>query len=123
MQNNPSVLVIDDEQDIRDMLSFAFKADGYQVVTASDGLEGIDTIRREPPSAVVLDLMMPRMNGYEVMKAMRDEGWLSDVPVVILTARNLDDAEMCRLDGARAVFQKGAIDIFSFVKHFTTAVA
>jgi CheY-like chemotaxis protein len=123
MTTNSSVLVIDDEKDIRDMLSFALKANGFTVSTAADGLEGIDSIRREAPGAVVLDLMMPRMNGYEVIDTMRDEGWLNNVPVVILTARNLDDAELGRLDGARGVFQKGAMDIMTFVKRFSTLVA
>ena len=70
-----------------------------------------------------LDLGMPRMNGYEVMTAMRDEGILADLPVVILTARNLNDDEMSLLDGARGVFQKGQMDIMTFVKRFSTLVA
>jgi CheY-like chemotaxis protein len=123
MQNGSSVLVIDDEKDIRDMLTFALKASGFQVLTAADGMEGIDAIRRDAPGAVVLDLMMPRMNGYEVLNAMRDDGILADLPVVILTARNLNDAEMGQLDGARGVFQKGQMDIMTFVKRFSTLVA
>ncbi len=123
MQTGSSVLIIDDEKDIRDMLTFALTANGFQVLTAADGMEGINTIRRDSPSAVVLDLMMPRMNGYEVMTAMRDEGILADLPVVILTARNLNDDEMGQLDGARGVFQKGQMDIMTFVKRFTTLVA
>ena len=123
MQNGSSVLVIDDEKDIRDMLTFALKANGFQVLTAADGMEGIDAIRRDAPSAVVLDLMMPRMNGYEVMTAMRDEGILAELPVVILTARNLNDDEMGQLDGARGVFQKGQMDMMTFVKRFSTLVS
>jgi two-component system response regulator MprA len=112
-----SVLVVDDEQDLRDMLRFALMADGYQVATAANGVEALESIRINQPQAVLLDLMMPRMTGYEVVEALRSEGRLEDVPVVILTARVIDDLDRDKLSGTRAILQKGSMDITSVVKY------
>jgi CheY-like chemotaxis protein len=112
-----SVLIVDDEQDLRDMLRFALLADGYQVATATNGVEALESIRVNQPRAVLLDLMMPRMTGYEVVEALRNEGRLDDVPVVILTARVIDDLDRDKLNGTRAILQKGSMDITSVVKY------
>ena len=122
MQASHSVLVIDDEKDIREMLRFALLADGYSVSTAADGVEGLEHIRREMPHAVLLDLMMPRMNGYEVLDNLRNDGVLNSLPVVILTARNLEETDQDRLMGVRAIYQKGQFDVITLVKNFSTVL-
>ncbi len=112
-----SVLVVDDEQDLREMLRFALMADGYQVATAANGVEALESIRNNQPGAVLLDLMMPRMTGYEVVETLRDEGRLDDVSIVILTARVIDDDDRDKLSGTRAILQKGSMDIGMVVKY------
>jgi CheY-like chemotaxis protein len=118
-----SVLVVDDEKDIREMLRIAFISNGYEVFTAANGVEALTSIRRAQPSVVLLDLMMPQMSGYEVVESLRQDGLLDLLPIVILTARNIDETDQSRLKGVRAVYQKGATDIHTLVKNLSVALA
>ncbi len=78
------ILVIDDEPQIVEICSDYIKAAGFDVVTANDGLSGLALARREQPDLIVLDLMMPGMDGLDVCRTLRRE---KDVPIIILTAR------------------------------------
>jgi DNA-binding response OmpR family regulator len=79
------VLVIDDEQNLRHTLSYALQQEGHEVATAVDGEEGIETFRSMRPDLVILDVMLPRIDGFEVCRRLRREG---DVPIIMLTARD-----------------------------------
>jgi DNA-binding response OmpR family regulator len=79
-----SILVVDDEPVVRDVLSRYLTREGYTVSQAADGEEALSAIRSDPPQAVVLDLMLPRLSGLDVLKLVRLE---SDLPVIILSAR------------------------------------
>ncbi|HET6850517.1 MAG TPA: response regulator transcription factor [Gaiellales bacterium] len=79
-----SVLVVDDEPVVRDVLGRYFAREGFAVLEAADGEKALATIREQAPHAVVLDLMLPRLSGLDVLKLVRLE---TDVPVVILSAR------------------------------------
>jgi DNA-binding response OmpR family regulator len=120
---NQSILVVDDEGDIREMLRYAFMAAGYDVLTAADGEDALSAINHHNPTGVLLDLMMPRKNGYEVVESLRNEGQLDSLPVVILTARSIDPDERARLQGTRDILQKGALDMSGVVKRVTAALA
>lgn len=78
------IVVIDDEPKIVDICRDYLNASGYQVISASDGLHGLQLVRREKPDLVVLDLMMPGMDGLEVCKQIRRE---TNIPIIMLTAR------------------------------------
>ena len=78
-----TILVVDDEASIRRILETRLSMIGYQVITACDGLEAIEAFRRTSPDLVVLDVMMPKLDGYGVCQELRKE---SDVPIVMLTA-------------------------------------
>jgi DNA-binding response OmpR family regulator len=78
------ILLVDDEPEILEICRDYLKASGYDVVTAKDGLQGLSSFRREKPDLVVLDWMMPEMDGPEVCHAIRRE---SNVPIIMLTAR------------------------------------
>lgn len=86
------VLVIDDDPAIRDMLKRFFSKEGFLTNTASDGEEGLRRIKSERPDVIVLDIMMPRMDGWAVLKTLKDDPELSDIPVTILSV--LDDMNM-----------------------------
>ena len=79
-----SILVVDDEPVVRDVLSRYLTREGYTVSEAADGEQALSAIRSDPPQAVVLDLMLPRLSGLDVLKLVRLE---SDLPVIILSAR------------------------------------
>ncbi|WP_408927487.1 response regulator transcription factor [Corynebacterium marquesiae] len=80
------ILVVDDEQAVRESLRRSLRFNGYEVLTANDGLEAVETVRAENPELVILDVMMPNMDGLEVCRTLRSEGW--DRPILVLTARD-----------------------------------
>ena len=101
------VLVIDDESTVGLVLRLAFDAEGHETVVAEDGRSGIELALAEHPDAIVLDLMMPRVNGYDVLDALRDADGMQEVPVLVLTAVALSsERERCLSAGADAVMTK-----------------
>ncbi|MBN9503086.1 MAG: two-component system response regulator [Armatimonadetes bacterium 55-13] len=84
------VLVCDDERHIVRLIQVNLERQGYQVVTAFDGKEGLEKIRSEKPNLVVLDVMMPYMDGFEVLKNLRREPETESLPVIMLTAKAQD---------------------------------
>jgi len=88
-----TVLVIDDEPDIRLIVEMALKASGMTVVSASSGQEGLELARQHTPDLVVLDVMMPEMDGYATLDALRADPSTAKVPVLMLTAKNLGPSE------------------------------
>lgn len=81
------VLVVDDEEYIQHILNFSFGAEGYEVVTAGDGEEAIVKAKAEKPDVIVLDIMMPKMDGYETCKRLKSDPETKDIPVILLTAK------------------------------------
>ncbi len=83
-----TVLIVDDDASIRSMLGFIFQDEGFQVHEAADGEQALDVLRQGAPDAMVLDLMMPRVDGHGVLRARRDEALAPDCRIVILTAKS-----------------------------------
>ena len=80
------VLLVDDEQDIREAVSEALLYEGHDVVTAGDGAEALRVCRQSHPDVILLDLMMPGMNGWDFRKTQRGEAGISEIPVVVVSA-------------------------------------
>lgn len=80
------MLVVDDEVDIRTAMAEVLEDEGYEVFAASNGQDGLHQLREKQPSVVLLDLMMPGMNGWEFRRAQQLEPELSTIPVIVLTA-------------------------------------
>jgi DNA-binding response OmpR family regulator len=92
-----TVLVVEDELDIREIVAEALTDEGYQVIGACDGVDALEKLRACHPAVVLLDLMMPRMNGWQFRAAQRQDPEVSRVPVIVLSAlghvADLDAAE------------------------------
>jgi len=84
----PTILIIDDEPDIRDLLSYNLKREGYHVLVAPDGLTGRDEAFNSAPDLIILDLMLPEIDGLELCRALRAEPKTAAVPVLMLTAKS-----------------------------------
>lgn len=85
MDNRKTVLIVEDEKNIVDILRFNLQREGYQTCEAYDGEDGLHKARSQNPDLILLDVMLPKMNGFDVCRALRQEG--NSVPVIILTAR------------------------------------
>lgn len=83
MTSQAKILLIEDEEDVVVLLRFRFEQEGYEVLSAANGVEGLRILQQEHPHLVLLDVMMPRMNGWETCKRIRQ---YSDVPIIMLTA-------------------------------------
>lgn len=92
------IVIIDDEEDIRDILSYNLIKEGFAVFSAPNGLEGIKICKDELPSLVLLDVMMPGMDGVEVCEALRKTPGLEHVLICFLTARSEDYSQIAGLD-------------------------
>ena len=90
-----AILVADDDQDILELVAFRLERAGYEVLTAGDGEQALATAREHRPALAVLDVMMPKLTGYDVVKAMRAEEGTSRIPVILLTAR-VQEADVSR---------------------------
>jgi len=90
------IVIVDDEPDVLESIAFALEAEGYKVVRAADGYQGFGAVRMEEPDLVILDVMLPGKNGYEVARMLREDarkGAFRGCPILILTARKVDSAE------------------------------
>lgn len=92
------VVVVDDEQNIRETLAYILEAEGIEVETSADGVEGLEAVKRCKPKVVLLDVMMPRMDGYEVCRQIRSASDLAEVFVIIVTARGQRSDEVMALN-------------------------
>jgi DNA-binding response OmpR family regulator len=88
------ILAVDDEESIRRLVSITLQNRGFDVDTACDGEEAIDKIAIDPPHLVVLDVMMPKMNGWEVRKRLRSDPKTADLPIIILSAVGEFEAQL-----------------------------
>jgi len=85
---NEKILVVDDDPDILEALTITLEAQGYQVVTAKDGIDGLAALKAGKPDLMILDLLMPKMDGFAVCKELRDPRWskFKGIPILILTS-------------------------------------
>jgi DNA-binding response OmpR family regulator len=83
----PLVLIADDDPDILALVRFRLERDGYEVLSAPDGETALDLAMARTPDLAVLDVMMPRLDGYEVTRRLREHGPTTTIPIILLTAR------------------------------------
>ncbi len=93
--NEPTILVVDDEPSISEVVSIYLRRAGYQVVVAHDGQQALQALEKELPDLVVLDLMLPKVDGLEITRRLRAEG---DTPIIMLTARREEADRIAGLD-------------------------
>ncbi len=86
MADRYKILVADDDPDISDLIVSILSEDDHDVVTAFDGMEALSVAARENPDAVILDLNMPKCDGYEVIRVLRERADFRDTPIIVLTA-------------------------------------
>jgi len=96
--NKKSVLIVDDDEDILELLSYNLKADGYHVEMAKDGIEAIEKAKSTLPKLIIMDIMMPRMDGVEACRNIRKIQELAGTHIIFLTARVEEYSEVAAFD-------------------------
>jgi DNA-binding response OmpR family regulator len=89
-REQPLVLAADDDEDILDLVAFRLERSGYTVIVARDGEEALELAATELPDLAVLDVMMPKVDGFEVTRRLRADEATSRMPIILLTARSQD---------------------------------
>lgn len=92
------ILIVDDERDIVKMLDYNLKKEGFRTVFSYDGEDALDLVNRERPDLVILDLMLPGMDGLDVCKALKKENNTSSIPIIMLTARTKETHKVLGLE-------------------------
>jgi CheY-like chemotaxis protein len=104
------VLLVEDDDTIRDMMRRSLEMDGWKVSEAENGRVGLERMAEATPDLILLDLMMPEMDGFEFVEALRKNPAWALIPIVVVTAKDLSPIDRQRLDGhVKKIFQKGAL--------------
>jgi CheY-like chemotaxis protein len=102
-EKKPLIMVADDEEDIKAVLEMFLEVAGYDVITAYDGLDAIEKIHESKPDLVLMDIMMPLIDGIEVVRQMKADDSIKHIPVIMLTAASKSDM-------VEKAMQAGAVD-------------
>ena len=101
------ILIVDDEPDLVEMLSVRLEANDYQVIKAYDGQDGLDKAQKEKPDLIVLDLMLPKLDGYNVCRLLKFDEKYKQIPIMLFSARTQEtDMELGKEVGADAYIVK-----------------
>lgn len=90
ISESATILIVEDEQDIRELLAYNLEKEGYATVQAADGKEGLDLARSRKPDLILLDLMLPKMDGLAVCRELERDAGTVRIPIIMLTARGED---------------------------------
>lgn len=115
------ILIIDDNESVCSMLKRLLEQRGFKVFISNDGLQGVHVARQKKPDLIILDVMLPGMDGHKVCRMIKFDQQLKNIPVVILTSRNTEkDAELAKKCGADDFVVKatGTDKILAAVKKF-----
>jgi two-component system alkaline phosphatase synthesis response regulator PhoP len=117
-----TILIVDDEVDLLELIEYNLKKAGYNVLKAENGPEGLRLARKHHPDLILLDIMMPRMTGFEVVTQLREDTDLKHVPVLFLTARSDEETEVHGLEVGADDFLPKPISTAKLVARIKTAL-
>ena len=109
--NGPTVLVVDDEEDLLSLLEYNLEQEGFEVVLARDGVAAIEQTREHEPDLIILDVMMPKMDGIEVCKRLRKDAHLRTIPIMMLTARTEEEDKVEGLDVGADIYLEKPVSV------------
>ena len=121
----PKILLVDDEEELRLLLVTSLNSRGYEVIEATNGQEGLEKARDEKPDIIVADIMMPRMDGFQMCRLLKFDEELKSIPVILLSARTQSqDVEIGKTVGADSyIFKPVSInDLVDKIKEYLPTV-
>lgn len=105
MEQKKRILIVDDNRSLVLAAERVLQKEGFDVITALDGLEGLEKARTEKPDLVILDIMMPKMDGYEVCRHLKSDPATAQIPIIILSAKGeIDTKKSAPIIGLKEVF-------------------
>ena len=102
----PKILVVEDNLDMRELTHFYLKQEGFDVITASDGREGLYLAQSEQPGLILTDINMPNVDGISLVKELRATSELKDIPIIVFTSFGRDEIDAAILAGANRAIAK-----------------
>ena len=108
------ILIVDDDPNLTEVMKRALEFEGYQIITAKDGKEGIRSFYENRPDLVILDVMMPYLNGFELCKRIRE---MADTPILMLTAKDSEDDILKAMELGANDYLNKLFDIEVLIKH------
>jgi len=115
-KSKPKILIVEDDDFLRKMYATGLGNHGFETISASDGEEALEALNDGKPDLCLLDLVMPKVDGYEVLSAMKDDDDLKDIPVVVLSGLGQEE-------DINTALQQGAEDYFIKTEHTVKGVA
>ena len=111
-KKKPHILIVEDNEVAVLQIRTALVEAGMDITVASGGMEAIESVKRTVPDAIILDLMMPEIDGFQVLESIRSTEWTADIPVLVLTAKELTSEDRARLsvNNVQELVQKGSVD-------------
>jgi DNA-binding response OmpR family regulator len=107
MEGKSKILLVDDERNLVELTTMRLESAGYEVIAAYDGAEALDKINQSKPDLIILDLMLPKVDGYEVCTMLKQDGRYQNIPIVLLTAKVQEkDEQLGQECGANAYVRK-----------------
>ena len=101
------ILIVDDEKDLVETVVFQLQISGYDAIVAYDGQEGLDKARKEKPDLIILDIMLPKMDGYKVCGLLKNDSRYTKIPIIMFTAKAQEsDIKLAKEVGAEAYITK-----------------
>ena len=110
------ILVVDDEKDIIKLLEIRLKGHGFELISASNGAHAVEQVRAEEPDLVILDVMMPSPNGFQVCRMMKDDPELRRIPVILLTAKANESDKFWGMESGADAYETKPYDFTSLFK-------
>ena len=101
-EKKSKILLVEDDNFLVEMYTTKFELEGFEVISAEDGQKGLDMIKREEPDIILLDILMPKMDGFAVLDALKKDKTTVDIPVILLT-------NLGQKDDVKKGFEKGAV--------------
>lgn len=110
-RENPLILIVDDEDDILDLVKYNIEKEGFDTLTARDGAEAVDIAAKQRPDLIILDIMMPRMDGIEASRRLREHAQLRSTPILMLTAKSEEEDHVAGLEEGGDIYLTKPISI------------
>ncbi len=105
------ILVVDDEPDILELLTYNLQREGFETSVARDGLDALSAAEKSRPDLIILDIMMPRMDGIEACKRLREHALLRTVPIILLTAKSEEKDQIVGLDAGADIYISKSVSV------------